>query len=482
MRARMIAHDADNALFKETLAKAVEAGIFKGRLTAIIDSSPVHGAGAVADTYELVRKLWPAAGRPGTARAGRAGAVAEPFGGAKPDIDWQDPAARKEHLGELVEAARVGMAELDEVADPEVAEPAGLLAQVIDADTEADRRRRRRAGSVRRGWPATGSSRLRPRDAPRPQVLVAAVSTATSSTSSPTRTPSWCWASRCGPATPATGREPPRCRRRCDPPPGVEVDTLLGDMAYSDGDVRAGVGGTGRGAGGQGPAGHQRRPLPQNRLLHRPGRREVTCPAGESPPTPARPDHKGRPGLLFHFDPAECAICPLRADCTAADGGRTIIVGLHHHRIAGGPGRPGDPQIKPCCAGGPKWNARSTTSRTSACAKPATGADAKPNFKPFWPPPSPTSTSRRPRRPRPSHPHRPGRLSQPGYFLATPPPTTPQAALSRHRPATRQSLADTGPEPPPAPTPSPKRALPADSPSVLRAQISHWATSPGGET
>ena len=31
------------------------AGIFKGKLTAIIDSSPVHGAGAVADTYELVR-------------------------------------------------------------------------------------------------------------------------------------------------------------------------------------------------------------------------------------------------------------------------------------------------------------------------------------------------------------------------------------------------------------------------------------------
>jgi hypothetical protein len=55
MRARMVATDADGELFKATLAKAVAAGVLKGKLTAIIDSSPVHGAGAVADTYELIR-------------------------------------------------------------------------------------------------------------------------------------------------------------------------------------------------------------------------------------------------------------------------------------------------------------------------------------------------------------------------------------------------------------------------------------------
>ena len=57
MRARMVAHDADGALFQKTLERAVEKGIFKQPLTAVIDSSPVHGAGAVASTYELVRKL-----------------------------------------------------------------------------------------------------------------------------------------------------------------------------------------------------------------------------------------------------------------------------------------------------------------------------------------------------------------------------------------------------------------------------------------
>ena len=38
----------------------------------------------------------------------------------------------------LVGAARVVMAELDGVDDPAVAEPVGLLGQVIDADTEPD--------------------------------------------------------------------------------------------------------------------------------------------------------------------------------------------------------------------------------------------------------------------------------------------------------------------------------------------------------
>ena len=106
MRARMVAHDADGALFEKTLERAVKKGIFKEPLTAIIDSSPVHGAGAVASTYELVRKMM---GRLARALGGHLDAGLRPkalaLAAAKPDIDWQDAAARKEHLGELVELA-----------------------------------------------------------------------------------------------------------------------------------------------------------------------------------------------------------------------------------------------------------------------------------------------------------------------------------------------------------------------------------------
>ena len=52
--------------------------------------------------------------------------------------DWQDRAARRAHLGVLVGAARAVMTELAGVSDPAVAEPVGLLAQAIEADTEPD--------------------------------------------------------------------------------------------------------------------------------------------------------------------------------------------------------------------------------------------------------------------------------------------------------------------------------------------------------
>ena len=44
-------------VFKATLATALNKGIFNGPLTAIIDSSPLNRAGAVADTYELIRSF-----------------------------------------------------------------------------------------------------------------------------------------------------------------------------------------------------------------------------------------------------------------------------------------------------------------------------------------------------------------------------------------------------------------------------------------
>lgn len=139
MRARMVAHDADGALFERTLRRAVDAGIFKGPLTAIIDSSPVHGA--VASTYELVRKLTRRLARAlgehlDAAVAARVAALAA----AKPDIDWADPAERKAHLAELVDLAAsvLGTAAADSelMADPEVAEAAGLVSQVVLQDVE----------------------------------------------------------------------------------------------------------------------------------------------------------------------------------------------------------------------------------------------------------------------------------------------------------------------------------------------------------
>ena len=142
MRARMVLHDADNKLFAKTLQRAVELGVFKGKLTAIIDSSPVHGAGAAADTYELLRKLAGKLARAMGAEldpvlAGEALAAAA----VKPDIDWQDPERRREQLEKIVVLAVeiLDAAESSPVKDDAtVLQAAGLLAQVVDQDVEVD--------------------------------------------------------------------------------------------------------------------------------------------------------------------------------------------------------------------------------------------------------------------------------------------------------------------------------------------------------
>ena len=92
----MVAHDADGALFQKTLERAVEKGIFKEPLTAVIDSSPVHGAGAVASTYELVRKMMGRLARAmgNNLDVGLAAKVLA-LAAAKPDIDWQIPPPAK---------------------------------------------------------------------------------------------------------------------------------------------------------------------------------------------------------------------------------------------------------------------------------------------------------------------------------------------------------------------------------------------------
>lgn len=332
MRARMVAVDADGELFKRTLAKAVEAGVLKGKLTAIIDSSPVYGAGAVADTYELIRgflrKVVRAAG--GRLDTG-ARMSAQPFCGAKPDIDWQDPAARKAHLGELITAARRVLADTAGIDDDTVAEPAELLKQVIGQDVELD-------------------------DDFHPQIRDGVAPDRVISHSDPEMRHGRKSASRrfdghkldvitdeeselilgvdvrAGNASDGDGAAP--LLEEVQDVDGVEVDTLLGDMAYSDGDVRQAVEEAGAELVAKVPPTTNQGRFPKTEFIVDTRAGSVTCPAGHTT-TDARPtkDHKRRAATLFQFPTETCRTCPLREQCTNATAGRTIVVGRHHDRI-----------------------------------------------------------------------------------------------------------------------------------------------------
>lgn len=335
MRARMVAHDADGALFERTLRRAVDAGIFKGPLTAIIDSSPVHGAGAVASTYELVRKLTRRLARAlgehlDAAVAARVAALAA----AKPDIDWADPAERKAHLAELVDLAAsvLGTAAADSelMADPEVAEAAGLVSQVVLQDVEQGEH----GPAVRQGVAPDRvvshsdpemrhgrKSASRRFDGHKLDVMVDEASEVVLGVDV-----------RAGNAGDGEGAAP--LLAHVTATERIEVTMLLADMAYSDGDVREAVEAQGTELVAKVPPLTNSGRFPKTDFRIDLDAGTVTCPAGQTT-SDARPakDHKGRPATMFHFDAKVCATCPLRERCTAGKGGRTIMVGRHHRRI-----------------------------------------------------------------------------------------------------------------------------------------------------
>jgi len=345
MRSRMVVHDADAELFEATLAKAVEAGIFKAKLTAIIDSSPVHGAGAVADTYELVRGFLRQVVRAaGTRLSDETRTSSEPFCGAKPDIDWQDPAIRKAHLGELVAAGMALLAEAADIDDAAVNEPAELLAQVIDQDVEHDG-----AGSpqIRQGVARDRvishsdpemrhgrKSASRRFDGHKLDVITDEDSELVLGVDV-----------RAANASDGEGAVP--LLEAVQAVPGVEVETLLGDMAYSDGDVREAVEATGAELVAKVPPVTNSGRFPKTDFAIDIEAGTVTCPAGNVT-SDARPatDHKGRAVTRFVFAPATCAACPLREQCTTSDKGRSVVLSAHEGRITRARAAQAEPETK----------------------------------------------------------------------------------------------------------------------------------------
>jgi hypothetical protein len=174
---------------------------------------------------------------------------------------------------------------------------------------------------------------------------------------------------------------------------GVEVETLLGDMAYSDGDVREAVEEQGVEMVAKVPPVTNAGRFPKTDFDIDTEAGSVTCPAGNTT-TDARPikDHKGRPAVAYHFGADLCACCPLRQRCTTAKGGRQIVVGRHHDRIEAARAAQADPDTKALLRRRPRWNARSTISNTSGCARPDTAVGEKRSCKRCLQRPSLTSS------------------------------------------------------------------------------------------
>src|SRR5438067_1061460 len=239
-RSRVELQQADQVLFRKTVRKAVEKGLFPRKILALIDSSPVLGAGAVQDTYELVRsgicKVVDAAGEASLSKK-LLRSLRRYLSGYKPKIDWQNPGARQLELARMVTAANRLLEAVKDREDPR--EAAQRLAALVAQDVETD--------------PDTGQPRIR-QGVENDRIV---------STTDPKMRHGRKSASRrfdghklhmveeesteiilgvdVGAGNGADGEQAAPMVEEIATDTGVEIDELVGDMAYGDGDTRAAV-------------------------------------------------------------------------------------------------------------------------------------------------------------------------------------------------------------------------------------------------
>jgi hypothetical protein len=361
MRARLAASARPERVFAVTVAAARQAGLVGVR--RVLDSTPLYDAVATMDTVTLlgaaIRGLLKVAEGRLAAELGAVLGSADDYASlAKPQIDWDDQAAR----AALVDArARDGHAVLGVLQGrplpAAVAQAARLLAVVVGQDLEqspdggfrvarkvaADRvistvdpDARHGHKSSARGFDgykghasidpdselvlATGATAGNVGDAAAaPQLLAELIDQVDGDRPTPTT------ASEAGGGRPA-------------PTPSV-----YGDSAYGTGPLLASLA-----AGGIDPRVKVQAPVaPRGHFTKDQfridlGAGTVTCPAQRTAPILYNADPGHRHHGQASFGKA-CAACPLRGQCTRAAGGRTVTITAYEAELAAARVRQADP-------------------------------------------------------------------------------------------------------------------------------------------
>jgi transposase len=329
-RSRLLVNDADERVLRATLERGVEAGLFPKKVLAIVDSTGVMGAAAVADTYTLLRQAMARLGAAGADRlTKRLRRAINRLCVNKARIDWADAAARRRHLGELVALAKVVLAAT--AGADELTEARDLLARVVeqDIDQESDdgagpgirqgvapdrvisvvdpeMRHGRKSSSQR--VDGYKSHLLTDHDS---ELILGVAVTAANDADGP--------------------QAAPLVAAALDA--GVAVREVLGDTAYGDGDTRVAVEAVGAKvtAKTQPPAATGM--FLKTDFVIDPDPPAATCPAGQTTTDwKWASDNKGRRVVLVRFG-ERCRGCALRQGCTTSANGRSLVLNFHESRL-----------------------------------------------------------------------------------------------------------------------------------------------------
>jgi len=362
MRARLAASAWPERIFAVTVEAARQAGLVGVR--RVLDSTPLYDAVATMDTVTLlgaaIRGVLKVADERLEAELRRVLAGADDYASlAKPQIDWDDQAARAALVDARARAAHAVLEVLGGRAlTPAVTQAAQLLAAVVGQDLEqagdgsfriarkvaADRVISTVDPDARHGH----KSSARGFDGYKGHASVDPDSELVTAT---TATPG-----NVGDAAAAPGllaelvdqvqATPPASIAASDAHGGSQrpTPTVYGDSAYGTGPLLAGLHAATidprvKIQAAVAPNGHFTKDQFQIDLVAG----TVTCPARRTAPIAYNANPRHRHHGQASFGPA-CGSCPLRGQCTSAAAGRTVTITPYEHELAAARARQADPE------------------------------------------------------------------------------------------------------------------------------------------
>ena len=339
-RKRLIENGQERYAFDRFVEVGREAGFIPDKVTLLTDTTWVKGAGAVQDTYTLlrkgVRKLLRALGyhlpgqRRGLSKQVRELVQTYVDQDRKAQIDWSDPRARVEQLKVLVDDAEAVLDLAAEQADDaEVREIGWVLTKILGDDLVTDE-----AGDPQIGE-GTAPDRIismtdtqmrhgRKSAARRFDGFKNSVSTELTSELILDITDV--------PAPGSDGAHLIPTIERVEAHAGVTVERVIGDGAYGSGDNRAAcVNYSGHSIDLVSPRSQPHDPeVDKSAFQIDIEAQRATCPRGHTVTGKDRKDRQGRPILAFAFARSDCETCPLFARCVRSkSAGRTVRTHAH---------------------------------------------------------------------------------------------------------------------------------------------------------
>jgi len=334
-RQRLVENGQERYAFDRLVAVGRAAGFIPDKVTLLIDTTPVKGAGAVQDTYTLlrkgIRKLLRAAGyqvpgkRQGLSPQVRALIERYVDRDRKAHIDWSDPQQRAAQLKVLVSDAEAAL-ELaaSDSDDVDVRSLGWLLTKILGDDVVTDEQGNPQIGdgtapdrvisltepAMRHGH----KSKARRFDG-----FKALIATEQSS--------EMILDIADIPAAGSEGRHLLPAVKRTEAHAGVMVERVIGDGAFGSAELRAAC------------ASHEDHSIDLLAPLAQPDDVAVaksafqldldsgtaTCPQGQKVAGRPGPEEDGRPTFLFTFPRAACEACPLFDRCVhSKKAGRTV--------------------------------------------------------------------------------------------------------------------------------------------------------------